>query len=128
MFNETLQFIQSHSDIINPTTGIITAFSGVLVIFVMIWLAFRNPDAKKSQIENNEYFKQQRKKHFRMLQESVFEPLSSIIAQNKNPQRNIIGLPQTLKDKLLLDYDISRIINDDLYNLACLHLDIDFRA
>ncbi len=126
MINETFQFIQSNTEMIIAIFTIVLAIVAGVAILVSIWSNYRTPQAIQAKIENNRYIQQERQKHYARLNTDIFEPLSLIIAQNKNPQRNIIGMPQTLNDKLILYYDISKIIHDSFYNLACLHFDKHF--
>ena len=90
-----------------------------------IWIAFFSPQAIYAKIQKNEYINIQRQNHYKKLKENVFEPLSLITAQN-TPLSNFIETSRTLNEELILNYDISKILNNPLFNLASLHLDKDF--
>lgn len=92
--------IRTNTDILNAFAEL---FLGGTAIFIILWLAYKSPQASQAKIEKDKYLRSEREKHYRRLNEDIFLPLSNEIVVTAK------GLPNE-KEKLSLK--ISSTINN----------------
>jgi hypothetical protein len=117
MINETLQFILSHTDTINPISAIIIAISTAVGALLIIWVAYFSPQAVQAKIEKVKYFQQERQKHYTQLNSEIFKPLSKHLFN----LRQSVSFPESELLKLEFKPEINTLFEEGLF-----HLDRDY--
>lgn len=114
-----LATVQTHRDILTLIATLLAGVGTVGTFAIAWWLGYKSPQALQAKIEKGKYLRSEREKHYKQLNEDIFQKLSERIIIISDSFANE-------KERQRLSIKFSSVISDLDIQSALNHLNTDY--